>query len=219
MPSLVDEVVNAFMHHDKKSVFTIAISGIDASGKGYISKLLQEKLETIGYKVANINIDSWQNPLPVRLKKENAAENFYRNVFRWDDFFTQLIIPLRKTGSIYLATRLIRTDADEYYSFTYDLKEIDILIIEGILLFQKHLLSHYDLKVWIDCSFENGMQRAISRNVEHLSEQQLIHDYNTYYYPAQHYHLQKDNPISLSDIIYYNDGIVSHVAINSQAPA
>ena len=51
------EVLLAFDRHYKSSLFTVAISGIDGSGKGYITRLLQEKLETKGYKVANINID------------------------------------------------------------------------------------------------------------------------------------------------------------------
>lgn len=55
--SLTRKVMNAFAMHDTKTSFTIAVSGIDASGKGYISKLLQDELEQKGYKVANINID------------------------------------------------------------------------------------------------------------------------------------------------------------------
>jgi putative protein kinase ArgK-like GTPase of G3E family len=52
------------MLHKSLSAFTLAISGIDASGKGYITKLVQEELERRGLKVANINIDPWQNPTP-----------------------------------------------------------------------------------------------------------------------------------------------------------
>lgn len=209
IPSLTRKVTNAFAHHDKKTAFTVGVSGIDASGKGYTAKVLQEKLENMGYKVANINIDPWQNPIPIRLRKKNAAENVYENIFRWDQFFDQLIFPLQKNKSIYLKTEGIRSDADIYFPLIYDHKDIDILLIEGILLFKKKYLIHYDYKIWVDCSFETGLQRAIHRNIEKLDEERLIHDYDVFYYAAQRLHFDKDDPQRSADIIFYNDTVLS----------
>jgi uridine kinase len=203
--NLCHKIEHQFKNHDKHRLFTVAISGIDASGKGYITKLLQDGLEARGYKVAAINIDPWQNPIPVRLQKENEAENFYKNVFRWEDFFNHLIAPLQKDKGVYLEKKLIHSHADEYYRFTYDYDNLDILLIEGILLFQQKYLDYYDYKVWIDCSFETGIKRAIARNIEMLNEEQLIDDYNTYYYAAQQLHFLKDNPQKIADLIFDND--------------
>jgi uridine kinase len=202
---LVNEILSAKDRHHGKNLFTVAISGIDASGKGYISNLLQKQLEKKSYKVAKINIDPWQNPLPVRLKKENAAENVYENIFRWNDFFEQLIFPLQKNRSICLETKGIRSDADVYYPLVYNYKNPDIMLIEGIFLFKEKYLPHYDYKLWIECSFKTGLQRAISRNVEKLSREQLIHDYETFYYPAQRLHFEKDDPKGTADTIFFNE--------------
>src|SRR6266498_1517390 len=207
----LSKIINQkFYAHNADHVFTVAISGIDASGKGYVTKLLEDDLRSYGLKVASINLDPWQNPIPVRLQKVNAGENFYKNVFRWNDVFKELIIPLRKTGSIYHAARLIRTDADQYYHFTFDYKEIDVLLIEAIFLFQEKYLDYYDFKVWIECSFETGLKRAIQRNVEKLEAEQLIQDNNTYYYPAQRYHFEKDDPKAHADFIYFNDDLLGN---------
>ena len=208
---LADNIIEKFKIHSSTNTFTVGISGIDASGKGYITGFLQKDLETRNYKVANINVDPWQNPIPIRLQEEDPAENFYKNVFRWDNFFSQLIVPLRTNRHIYLQTILIRTDGDFYYSFIYDFNDIDILLIEGIFLFKQELLNYYDWKIWIDCSFETGIYRAIERNSEKLSREQLIHDYNTYYYPAQIYHFQRDDPKDVSNIIYCNDELLGTV--------
>ena len=209
IPSLARKVMNAFDLHDKKTAFTIAISGIDASGKGYTANRLQQDLEEKGYNVANINIDQWQQPIPVRLQKENAAENFYENFLRWNEFFEQLIFPLQKNKSIYLETQAIRTDADVYYPFIYDYRNIDILLVEGIHLFNKKYRLHYDYKIWIDCSLETALQRAIRRNVEKLDEAKIIHDYETYYYAAQRLHFERDGPQKAADVIFYNDLVLS----------
>ena len=202
---LTDNVIQKLQKHNADHLFTVAISGIDASGKGFITKQLEEELKNRGYAAANINIDPWQEPIPVRLKKEYAAENVYENIFRWDEFFKQLIFPLQEKKSIYLETQGIRTDADIYYPLTYDYQNLDVLLVEGILLFKRKYLSRYDLKIWVDCSFETGLQRAIMRNVENLDTEKLIDDYNTYYYPAQKIHLNRDNPLEAADIIFENN--------------
>lgn len=205
----IDELINKILFAKSKykvnRLFTVAISGIDASGKGYISDLLQKQLENKNYNVANINIDPWQNPIPIRLKTENAAENVYENIFRWNDFFELLIFPLQKNKSIYLETKGIRSDADIYYPLIYDYSNINILLIDGILLFKNKYLSYYDYKIWIECSFETGLKRAMKRNVENLTEEQLIHDYKTFYYAAQRLHFEKDNPKESADIIFMNE--------------
>jgi uridine kinase len=205
LDKLVKEILLAKSRNPVKSLFTIAISGIDASGKGYIGNLLQQRFESEGYKVANINIDPWQNSLSIRLKKENAAENVYENIFRWNDFFAQLIFPLQKNKCIYLETKGIHTHSDEYYPLIYDFKDTDILLIEGIFLFKKKYLSYYDYKIWIDCSFETGLKRAMKRNSEKLSNEQLINDYHTFYYPAQRLHFEKDNPKGNADVVFTNE--------------
>ena len=203
-PSLTKEVLSAYANHNKKTVFTVVISGIDASGKGHITKLLQQDLENKAYKVANINIDPWQNPIPVRLRNENPAENVYENIFRWNDFFEQLIFPLQKNKGINLETLGIRSDANIYEPLVYNFRDLDILLIDGILLLKKKYLSYYDYKIWIDCSFETGLKRALERNVEKLDRGKLVHDYQTFYYPAQRFHFEKDNPKKRADIIFDN---------------
>jgi uridine kinase len=205
LEELAEKIISTKKQRKSDRLFTVSISGIDASGKGYITNLLQHKLEEKGFAVANINIDPWQNPTKVRLQKENAAENIYQNIFRWNDFFEQLISPLQKTNSIYLETQGIRTHADEYYPLVYNYINIDILLIEGIFLLKKKYLSLYDYKIWVDCSFKTGLKRAIKRNAENLDPENLILDYNTFYYPAQQLHFKKDNPQKTADIVFDNN--------------
>lgn len=59
LKKLAAEVLKAKSRHQSGRLFTVAISGIDASGKEYITRLLQAAAEINGYKVANINIDPW----------------------------------------------------------------------------------------------------------------------------------------------------------------
>lgn len=202
---LVSAIEGKYRSHQSEMAFTVAISGIDAAGKGHISQLLENELTARGYRVALINTDPWQKPIAIRLQKKNPAEILYEHIFKWDEFFEQLIFPLQKNRSILLETKGIRSDADIYYPLVYDYNDINILLIEGILLFKQKYLSYYDYKIWVDCSFTTGLKRALERNVENLSEEELVRDYETYYYAAQRLHFKKDNPITIADIIFDND--------------
>jgi uridine kinase len=152
--NLSEIILKKFYAHTHDHVFTVAISGIDASGKGYVAKHVENRLKRDGLRVANINMDPWQNPIPVRLSNEDPAENFYQNVFRWNDVFDQLIVPLRKNKGIWLSSRLIATHADEYFNFEFNYRDIDILLVEAIFLFQQKHLEHYDHKIWITKGIE-----------------------------------------------------------------
>lgn len=201
---LTDKVIAMYKMHGAPRVFTVAVSGIDAAGKGFITGRLQKELEKKGYTTAYINTDPWQHPLPVRLNRENPAQTIYDKIFRWNDLFERLVFPLQENGSIYLEIAGIHSHADIYFPLIYDYNKIDILLAEGILLLKREYLSYYDCTIWIDCSFETGLQRALARNVEKLEQEQLISDYLTYYYPAQRLHLEKDDPHHSADIVFDN---------------
>ncbi len=186
-------------------LFTVAISGIDAAGKGYISDLLRQQLELSGHTVALINTDPWQHPMPVRFSKDDPAGNIYDHIICWKEFFEELILPLQRDKQIYQETKGIRADADLYYPLLYDHPAPDILLIEGIFHLKKEYLPIYDLRIWVDCSFETGLQRATSRNAEMISREQLIHDYHHYYYAARRLHFERDEPRLTADIIYDNE--------------
>jgi uridine kinase len=48
--------------------------------------------------------------------------------------------------------------------------------------------------VWIDCSFETALERAVARAQEGLSPTQTIAPYRTIYFAAQERHLALDRP-------------------------
>ena len=77
----------------------VAVSGIDGSGKGYVTGKIVETLRAKGLRVAEINIDGWLNLPHVRFSKENPAEHFYRHAIRFDALFAQLVVPLRQRRS------------------------------------------------------------------------------------------------------------------------
>ncbi|MBX7174311.1 MAG: hypothetical protein K1X72_25285 [Pyrinomonadaceae bacterium] len=183
----------------------VGISGIDASGKGFISAKLVKELENKGFRVANINVDGWLDLPQIRFSQTNPAKIFYEKAIRFDEMFEKLILALKENRSIDLIADLIEETAAEFHQHHYFHENIDIILLEGIFLFKPQFIEYFDLKIWIECSFETALQRAIKRNQESLSTKETINTYQTIFFPAQTVHLSKDKPIEQADIVFDND--------------
>jgi len=182
----------------------VGISGIDASGKGYVTGKLSNELNSLGCKTAVINVDGWLNLPSVRFDPRDLAATFYRNAIRFDEMFESLIFPLRQTRSVDLTADYAEETATAYRKHHYRFEEIDIILLEGIFLFKREFVRHYDLRIWIECPFETALRRAVTRSQEGLDPDETIAAYEKVYFPAQTLHFDKDDPLA-ADIIINND--------------
>ncbi len=80
--------------------------------------------------------------------------------------------------------------ATRYRKHVYEFEDVEVIVLEGIYLIKRALRGHYDLSIWIDCSFETALERAIARGQEGLPVQETIHAYRTIYFPAQEIHFE-----------------------------
>jgi uridine kinase len=189
---------------DNRSLL-VGVSGIDGCGKGYIAAQLSAHLALHGVIPVVVNLDGWLN-LPERRFDQNApAVNFYENAIRLDQFFTELVLPLRDRRSIYLVADLVEETASHYRKHTYDFRDVSVVLVEGIFLFKQQYRKYFDLTIWIDCSFPTALARAIDRAQEGLSPADTIAAYDTIYFPAQRIHLAQDKPREHADLIFEND--------------
>lgn len=182
----------------------VGISGIDASGKGFTSRKLAERLESEGCRVALINVDGWLNLPAIRFSETDAGVHFYKNALRLDEMFERLIKPLKRDRSVEVQMNYTEETAFEYRSHKYSFLDIDIILLEGIFLFKRQFVDLFDLKIWIECCFETALERAVGRSQESLSPAETIRAYNTIYFPAQRHHLATDLPAQNS-IFLRND--------------
>lgn len=186
-----------------KSVL-IAVSGIDGSGKSYISSKLVAELNLQGIQAVSINIDPWLTLPEQRFNSNNPGKHFYHHAFMFEDLFQQLVLPLREKRSFYLKTTLTGQFGTPFTQ-VYDFQDVDVIVLEGIFLLKRSLLHYYDYKLWVECSFETALERALQRNQEDLPPQEIIRDYHTIYFPAEEFHLAMDDPKSIADAVYIND--------------
>ena len=183
----------------------VGISGIDASGKGFVAAELADVLRARSWNVAVVSADDWLNLPDVCINGDNYAEHFYEHAIRFDEMFERLIIPLKQNREISFIADCADAKATTYRKHRYDFCDIDIILLEGIFLLKPAYRQHFDLTVWIDCSFETALERAIERGQEGLVPTETVKAFTTIYFPAQRIHLARDNPRDTADYIFRNE--------------
>jgi len=202
---LVREIIERRANTPEARSLLVGVSGIDGCGKGFLATQLQAHLALRGVIPVILNVDGWLN-LPQKRFDQNApGVNFYENAIRLDQFFSQLVLPLRERRSIHLEADFVEETASDYRKHTYDYRDISVVLVEGIFLFKPQYRKYFDLAIWIECSFPTALARAIDRAQEGLSPANTIAAYDTIYFPAQRIHLAQDKPREHADLIFEND--------------
>jgi uridine kinase len=183
----------------------VGISGIDGSGKGFVAAKLANALRAESLNVAVISADDWLNLPNVHFNPQNYAEHFYKHAIRSDEMFERLIIPLRDHREIDILADCGDAKATIHRKHRYVFRNIDIVLLEGIFLFKPGYRGLFDLKIWVECSFQTALRRAIARGQEGLPPAETQYAFETIYFPAQRIHLDRDDPRRAADLILNND--------------
>ena len=172
----------------------VGLSGIDGSGKGYLARHLVTALTIRGLKTAAINVDGWLNLPGVRFDPVRPGENFYENALRLDELFARLVVPLRENRSARVTMDWVDETATASRPHTYDFDDLDIIVLEGAYLFKRAYRGHFDLAVWVDCSWETALERSVTRAQEGLAPDETVRAYRTIFFPAEEFHFARDDP-------------------------
>lgn len=205
LADLVREVVDRRVLHAPGMALLVGLSGIDGGGKGYVASRLTAALGRAGLRAATVNIDGWLNLPQVRFDPDRPAEHFYECGLRLDELFERLVIPLRASRSLRLTMDYAEETATAYRPQIYDFEDLDVVVLEGIYLFKRAYRDRFDLAIWIDCSWETALERAIARGQEGLPPAETVRAFRTIYFPAQSLHFERDAPRGTADLIFAND--------------
>jgi uridine kinase len=182
------------------------VTGIDGSGKGYVTGLLAAGLEAAGARVAAINVDGWLEVPSRRFGTQDPARHFYEHAIRFDELFGQLILPLKAKRSLRLEADLAdATNSEAFRRHTYAFEDVGVILLEGIFLLKRAYRDHFDLSLWVDCTFETALERALRRAQEGLPPEETVRAYETVYFPAQRIHLERDDPRAFATAVLPND--------------
>jgi uridine kinase len=132
----IDGILAAQRKVPRQESCLVGLSGIDGSGKGYVSAQLSSRLSDRGGRVAAINVDEWLNLPTLRFNPNRPAEHFYEHPLRLDEMFAQFVLPLRQHRSHRLMMNFAGETAVQYEQNLVAFDNVDIILQDGIFLFK-----------------------------------------------------------------------------------
>lgn len=190
---------------DPTAALLVGLSGIDGAGKGWVAEQLAAQLTEAGLRVAVVGVDGWLNLPRVRFADREPGPHFYFNALRLEPFTRDLLLPLRANRRVDLVMQYAAEQAHQFQVGRVMHEDVDVILAEGIFLFRRDIREIYDLAIWVECSFETAVARAVERAQEGLSPEATRLAYQRIYIPAQRLHFMRDRPAALADYWLLND--------------
>src|SRR5437867_6086054 len=159
--SAVGEILRRRASTDSGTSVLAGVSGIDASGKGFVTNRIIEHLLKRDIRAVGLHGDGWLNLPHRRFNPDNPGPHFYENALRLADMFEEWVLPLKRERSHDGVMDFVEETADIYRKESYTFKDVDVIVLECIFLFKRRFRRHFDLAIWIGCSFETALERAI----------------------------------------------------------
>jgi uridine kinase len=205
---LLNHLSKAITGYPKDSPILVGIDGVDAAGKTTFADNLADRLKASNRQIIRASIDGFHNPKAIRYRKGRySPEGYYRDSFNHQLIIGELLKPLSSGDLKYKEAVFDYRIEDEVNVLWKQAEKDAILIMDGIFLFRPELLNYWDIKIFLDVSFEVSLQRAIRRAKDRgapFSEQEIIDQYNVRYIPGQKLYFQEANPQNRADVLVDN---------------
>lgn len=208
--TLVEELVNIIDNKSKgHKLFIVGISGLDASGKSTISRLVDEKLREQSCNSIFISGDSFQFPKEYKndLVEDSWALQHIKRTVNFDSMINDFLKPLQ-TYPETLNLKMIDYDTGENVDKEIELKYPLVVVLESIYLFQPDLLDYIDYKVYLDISTKVALERAKERPRDlflYKDEKGIEEKYSKKNFAGNALFMEKYNPIKIADIVIDNN--------------
>ncbi len=203
-----EELIPKIYAIKKQTPILVGIDGVDGAGKSSFSHTLATALTKFPRTVVTASIDHFHNPAKIRyVKGKDSPEGFYFDSFNYDVVKAYLLEPFFK-GKGHYRTMAFDCEKDELMQLEpKPVPNNSILIFEGIFSFRPELLPYWDLKIFLDVTFETSLQRNIQRSAPKGAEavQKIKERWKQRYMPGQKIYFQHADPQAKADILIDNN--------------
>jgi uridine kinase len=205
---MIDQVCNFIKIKKTDHPLCVAIDGIDAAGKSKLAKELVFPLRKTGRQIIHISLDSYLQPSSIRYKRgRESPEGYYYDSFNYLNLISDILEPLALDGD-----RKIRRSSFDIAFEKTSFSEIEgvnkdaIVLFDGVFLMRPELFNFWDIKIFIDISFEVAIDRVIDRDINKFGSVETVRKlYELRYFGGQRIYFDRCHPQSIADIILDNN--------------
>jgi uridine kinase len=188
----------------------VAIDGIDAAGKTTLANMLAPMLQQHGRSVIRASLDDFHNPRAIRYARgASSPEGYYYDSFDYVALKRLLLAPLGPEGSRAYREAVFdfRTDAPVLVPERHAPPDA-VLLFDGVFLFRPELAAYWDVKMFVDVTFEESLARAMQRDQALLGTAKAVQArYHERYVPGQRLYFGLCDPRAQAHIIIDNNNV------------
>ena len=186
----------------------VAIDGPDAAGKTTLADEVAAELGRRGRPAIRASADAFARPRADRYRRGADSPDGYRlDSFDHAALARLLLAPLGPGGDRRCRTAWfdMATDAP-FDAETVEAQPDAILLVDGVFLQQPDLLGAWDRRIFVSCSPETSLARALARDVPALGDAATVEArHRARYLPAQADYLRLDRPDETAELVVVND--------------
>jgi uridine kinase len=209
-PALARQITEYICGRKTAPSLTVALDGIDAAGKTTLADSLRDELERRGQRVIRASIDGFHNPRAVRSARGDfSPEGYFFDSFNYEALKEHLLAPLAKGGDGEYRVKAFdfRVDAPAE-SEILRAPEDFILLFDGVFLFRPELRKFWDVKIFLEISFEESLRRALRRDRRLFGgSRAVVERYTRRYIPGQRLYLELCHPKAVADLVVHNEEV------------
>lgn len=180
--------------------YLIAITGGSGSGKTYVAKLIQEKLNKNNQTTTLISLDDYYKTKPKEILEKDY--NFDNPKALDLELLKNHLKELHQNKIIKKPIYDFKTSSRKGYE---NLSPSDIIIIEGLFSLNNLLVDEVDLMIYIQVDENIMLQRRIKRDIENRGQtkQEVINQWKNSVFPAYKKYIKPQ--MKNADIIIENN--------------
>jgi uridine kinase len=209
---VLEAVAGAILGTPCSHPLRVGIDGVDAAGKTRFADDLVPYLHQGGRNVIRASIDGFHHPKEIRGRRGALSpDGYYLDSFDYPALIDLLLEPLGPQG-----TRRYRTAAFDFRTESRvelpvrTAGEDDLLIFEGVFLFRPEINHFWDVRIFLEVSFETNLARALERDGYLFgSREEIEKRYRAKYIPGQQIYLQTVKPHEKADFLIDNDDFLN----------
>jgi uridine kinase len=207
-PALIHPIAEYLLRRKTSPSLMVALDGVDAAGKTTLADSLGGELERRGQRVIRASIDGFHNPSAIRHARGNfSPEGYFFDSFNYAALKESLLVPLGKGGNGKYRVNVFnfRSDAAAEAE-TLQAPGDFILLFDGVFLFRPELRGYWDVKIFVEVSFEESLRRALRRDRPLFRDIREIEErYTRRYIPGQKLYLDQGHPEAMADLVVHNE--------------
>jgi uridine kinase len=183
--------------------FVVGINGINAAGKTTFADAFHDHLAAAGHAVQVVRTDDFHHPRGYRYATGHNGPAFFERYIDFDRLVGEVLRPIRREGRLRTGLRLLDVPTDGYTWRTFSVEPTSIVLVEGIFLYQDHLLPYFDLPLYLEISSSTSIARG-KRRWTHLPPDEVERRFRRKYLPGQAIYLAKCRPRAVADVLVDN---------------